>query len=78
MLPMQESAHAKGLKIEDAHTTGMASTQSSQLNSDDVNIHIEVARLRKGESLEHPGEPPNSEFVNRCSTTQVDVQPQLE
>lgn len=45
----------KGLEIEDARANSKASSRSSRLISDDVDMHIEIARLWQGESLDRMG-----------------------
>jgi RNA polymerase-associated protein CTR9 len=45
----------KGFEIEDARANGKASSRSSRLISDDVDMHIEIARLWQGESLDRMG-----------------------
>lgn len=45
----------KGLEIEDARANGKASSRSSRLISDDVDMHVEIARLWQGESLDRMG-----------------------
>ncbi|KAF8070705.1 RNA polymerase II-associated protein [Lyophyllum atratum] len=46
---------AKGLEIEDVRTSGQPPTKASRNITEDMEMHVEIARLWQGESLERMG-----------------------
>ncbi|KAG5647061.1 hypothetical protein DXG03_001431 [Asterophora parasitica] len=62
----------KGLEIDDVRTNGQAPTKTSRSIADDMEMHVEIARLWQGESLERMGRALKEAFQIGETAGQVD------